>query len=171
MLNECDKELERRGHRFVRYADDMLIFCQSRRAAERVLNSLIPFIEKKLLLRVNREKTQVTYAGRVKYLGDSFYLYKGKGRLRVHKKSTEKLKSKIKEITARSNGMSTDQRKKELNYLIKGWVNYFKLADMKTLLVELDEWTRSRIRRVTWKRWKRRIPNGTYGAVGGRLSN
>ncbi len=155
MLNECDHELERRGHRLVRYADDMMIFCKSRKAAERTLDHILPYIEGKLFLKVNREKTQVAYVSKVKYLGYSFYIYKGEGRLRVHPKSIRKLKDKIREVTGRSNGMGIEARKTRLNQVIRGWVNYFKLADMKQALKELDKWTRSRIRMVTWKRWKK----------------
>ncbi len=145
MLNECDKELEKRGHRFVRYADDLLIFCKSKRAVERTLENIIPFIEKKLFLKVNREKTQVGYIGKVKFLGYGFYVYRGEGRLRVHPKSIQKLKDKIREVTGRSNGMGIEQRKTRLNQIIRGWVNYFKLAGMKNLMQKLDEWLRSRI--------------------------
>jgi len=155
VLNECDQELESRGHRFVRYADDMMIFCKSKKAAQRTLEHILPYIERKLFLRVNREKTQVAKVKQVKYLGYSFYVYKGEGRLRVHTKSIRKLKDKIREVTGRSNGMGIEQRKTRINQVIRGWVNYFKLADMKYLLKELDEWTRSRIRMVTWKRWKK----------------
>lgn len=155
MLNECDHELEKRNHRFVRYADDLMVFCKSKKAAQRTLENIIPFIEGKLFLRVNREKTQVAHVRRVKFLGYGFYVYKGEGKLRVHPKSIGKLKDKIREVTSRSNGMGIEQRKTRLNQVIRGWVNYFKLADMKKLLIKLDEWTRSRIRMVTWKRWKR----------------
>jgi group II intron reverse transcriptase/maturase len=155
MLNECDHELERRVHRFVRYADDLMIFCRSKKAAQRTLEHILPYIEGKLFLKVNREKTQVAYIGKVKYLGYSFYVHKGEGRLKVHPKSVRKLKEKIREITGRSNGMSIEARKDRLNQVIRGWVNYFKLADMKKLMQGLDEWTRSRIRMITWKRWKR----------------
>ena len=155
MLNECDHELERRGHRFVRYADDLMIFCRSKKAAERTMEHIVPYIEKKLFLKVNREKTQVAYIGRVKYLGYGFYIYKGEGRFRVHPKSIRKLKDKIRDVTGRSNGMGIEERKTRLNQIIRGWVNHFRLADMKNLLKEMDEWTRSRIRMITWKRWKR----------------
>jgi RNA-directed DNA polymerase len=155
MLNECDHELERRGHRFVRYADDMMIFCKSKKAAQRTLEHILPYIEKKLFLKVNREKTQVAYIGKVKYLGYSFYVHKGEGRLRVHPKSIRKLKDKVREVTGRNNGMSIDTRKARLNQVIRGWVNYFRMADMNNLMQSLDEWTRSRIRMVTWKRWKK----------------
>ncbi|NLJ74917.1 MAG: maturase [Firmicutes bacterium] len=155
MLNECDKELEKRGHRFVRYADDLLIFCKSKRAAERTLENIVPFIEKKLFLKVNREKTQVGYIRKVKFLGYGFYVYRGEGRLRVHPKSIQKLKDKIREVTGRSNGMGIEARKTRLNQIIRGWINYFKLADMKKLMQTLDEWVRSRVRMVTWKIWKK----------------
>lgn len=156
LLNELDWELERRGHRFVRYADDMLIFCKSKRAAERTLENLIPFIEKKLFLKVNREKTAVAYVGKVKFLGYAFYITKNRNvGLRVHPKSVAKMKAKVRLITARSNGMGYEQRKLKLKQFITGWVNYFKLADMKTLMKTTDQWLRRRIRMVIWKQWKR----------------
>ena len=155
MLNELDHELERRGHCFVRYADDLLIFCKSRKAANRTLAHIIPYIEKKLFLRVNREKTRVAYIKEVKYLGYGFYIYDGKGRLRIHPRSVQKFKDKIREITGRSNGMGIEFRKTRLNQVIRGWINYFKLADAKNLVLRLDEWIRSRIRMITWKQWKR----------------
>lgn len=155
MLNECDHELEKRGHRFVRYADDLLIFCKSKKAARRTLDHILPYIEGKLFLRVNREKTKVAYVGKVKYLGYSFYIHKGEGRLRIHPKSVQKFKDKIREVTRRSNGMGVEARKIRLNQVVRGWMNYFKLADAKNLIQGLDEWIRSRIRMVTWKRWKK----------------
>lgn len=155
MLNELDKELERRGHRFVRYADDLMIFCKSRRSAERTLNNILPFIENKLFLKVNREKTVVDYAGKVKFLGFAFYRYKGKTRVRIHPKSVLKMRSKVKELTSRSNGMGNELRATKLRRYIMGWINYFKLADIKKLLAETDEWMRRRIRMIYWKQWKR----------------
>ena len=95
MLNELDKELERRGHSFVRYADDLVIFCKSKRSAERTLGNIVPFIEKKLFLKVNREKTRDAYISRIKFLGYSFYVYKGEGRLRIHPKSVAKMKERL----------------------------------------------------------------------------
>jgi len=155
MLNELDKELERRGHRFVRYADDLLIFCKSRRSAQRTLDNILPFIEKKLFLKVNSEKTVVTYAGKVKFLGFAFYRYKGRTRIRIHPKSVAKMKKRVKELTSRSNGMSNELRATKLRRYIMGWVNYFKIADMKKLLSNTDEWMRRRIRMIYWKHWKR----------------
>jgi RNA-directed DNA polymerase len=156
LLNELDGELERRGHRFVRYADDMLIFSKSKRAAKRTLENLIPFIERNLFLKVNREKTAVAYVGKVKFLGYAFYINKQRDvGLRVHPKSVIKMKAKIRNITSRSNGMGYEQRKEKLKQFITGWVNYFKLADMKNLLKTADKWLRRRIRMVIWKQWKR----------------
>ena len=155
MLNECDWELERRGHRFVRYADDLMVFCKSKKAAARTLDKILPFIEGKLFLKVNREKTKVAHVNFVKYLGYSFYIYRGEGRLRIHSKSVTKFKDKVREVTGCSNGMGIEERRTRLNSLVQGWMNYFKLADAKILLQGLDEWIRRRIRMVTWKRWKR----------------
>lgn len=155
MLNELDKELERRGHRFVRYADDCMIFCKSRKSAERTLENIIPFIEGKLFLKVNRKKTKVAHISKVKYLGYSFYRYKEKCRLRVHPKSVTKMKNKVRELTDRNNGMSNAKREEKYQQFVRGWVNYFKLADMKKILKSTDEWARRRIRAVYWKQWKK----------------
>lgn len=155
MLNELDKELERRGHRFVRYADDCMIFCKSKKSAERTLENILPFIEGKLFLKVNRRKTKVAHISKVKYLGYSFYRYKGKCRFRVHPKSVTKMKDKIRELTDRNNGMSNAVREEKYQQYVRGWVKYFRLADMKNLLKATDEWARRRIRAVYWKQWKR----------------
>jgi len=156
LLNELDRELEGRGHAFVRYADDVLIMKATRKAAERTRDSITEFIEKKLFLKVNRDKTIVARINQdVKYLGYGFYKTKDEWHFRVHPKSIAKIKKKIRLITARSNGWSLDWRRYKLKTLVNGWVNYFKLADMKTLLKEMDEWCRRRIRMVYWKQWKK----------------
>lgn len=155
MLNELDKELESRGHRFVRYADDCMIFCKSRKSAERTLKNIIPFIEGKLFLKVNRKKTEVSHISKVKYLGYSFYRYKGKCRFRVHSKSVVKMKNRIRELTDRNKGISNEVREKRYQEYVRGWVEYFRLADMKELLRKTDEWARRRIRAVYWKQWKK----------------
>ncbi len=155
MLNELDKELERRGHKFVRYADDFLIFCKSKRSSKRVMRSVTEFIEDCLYLKVNREKSQTVNYRKIKFLGYSFYITKGEIRLRVHPQSVAKMKAKIKELTSRSNGWDTERRKESLSQYIKGWIQYFKLADMKMLLQQTDEWYRRRLRMVIWKQWKR----------------
>jgi group II intron reverse transcriptase/maturase len=155
MLNELDRELEKRGHRFVRYADDMLILCRSIRAAERTMRSTTAFIEKRLFLRVNREKTVVANVSQVKFLGYSFYQKKGECRLRVHPRSWSKMQRRLRQITSRSNGKGDEWRKQTLKQYVTGWTNYFRLADMKTYLQRIDEWLRRRIRMCIWKQWKR----------------
>jgi len=155
MLNELDKELDSRGHKYVRYADDCMILCKSKRAAQRTLTHIIPFIEEKLYLKVNKEKTVVAHVKDVKFLGHGFYINKGKGRLRLHPKSISKMKEKVKLLTSRSNGWGNERRKEALRQYITGWVNYFKLADIKNLLIETDKWYRRRIRMVIWKQWKK----------------
>jgi RNA-directed DNA polymerase len=155
MLNELDKELGKREIRFVRYADDMLLFAKTKRSAKRIMEHILPFIEGKLKLRVNKEKTSVAYIGHIKFLGYGFYSARGGIKLRVHSKSIAKMKDKVREITSRSNGISYELLKQKLKQYIVGWVNYFKLADMKTLLIRTDEWLRRRLRTFIWKRWKK----------------
>jgi len=155
MLNELDHELERRGHSFVRYADDMVIFCGSKASAKQTLEHIVPYIEKKLFLKVNREKTVVAYAGKIKFLGYGFYKgAKGFG-MRVHEKSKAKMKAKVKELTSRSKVNSYEEWKTALKQFVVGWVNYYKLASMTNYLKDIDEWMRRRIRMVFWKKWKR----------------
>ena len=154
MLNELDKELESRGHPFVRYADDALIFCKSKRAAQRVKESITRFIEGQLFLKVNREKTVVSYVQGVKFLGYSFYVMKGKCLLTVHPQSKSKMKFKLKELTSRSNGWGYECRKQKLRKYIRGWLGYYHLAQIKRLCLETDEWLRRRIRMCIWKSWK-----------------
>lgn len=155
MLNELDKELERRGHPFVRYADDGLIFCRSKRAAERVRESITRFIEARLKLKVNHEKTEVSYIGRLKFLGYGFYVRNGKCRLRLHQKTEAKLRRSLKAITSRSNGMGYGKRKDALRQYLRGWTEYYSLADMGSKVKETDQWLRRRIRMCIWKSWKR----------------
>ena len=155
MLNELDKEIVNRGHRFVRYADDCMIFCKSKKSAVRTLENIMPYIEGKLFLKVNREKTKVAHISKVKYLGYSFYRYKGKCKMRVHPKSIAKMKAKLKELTSRSNGWRNEYRALKLTQFIRGWVNYFSMADMKQLVKSTDEWLRRKIRAIYWKQWKK----------------
>lgn len=151
MLNELDKELEMRGHPFIRYADDCMIFCKSNRAAERTKKSIIQFIETKLYLKVNRDKTSVGYVRGKKFLGYSFYVSNGECHLSVHPQSITKMKVRLKDLTSRSNGWGYEVRKSKLRQFIVGWVEYFKLADMKRHLRDIDEWLRRRIRMCIWK--------------------
>ncbi|WP_346939898.1 group II intron reverse transcriptase/maturase [uncultured Clostridium sp.] len=139
MLNELDKELEKRSLNFCRYADDCNIYVKSRKAAERVMNSITRFIEEQLKLKVNKEKSKVDRPWKLKYLGFSFYPKKGEMGIRVHDKSVEKLKATLKKITGRSNAMSMEYRAIKLKQIIIGWINYFKLADLKSTLKELDK--------------------------------
>lgn len=155
MLNELDKELERRGHKFVRYADDAMVFLKSKKSAKRTLTNIKPFIEKKLFLKVNEEKTVIAYVGRVKFLGFGFYVMRGKTKFRVHPKAIAKMKTKVKEMTGRSYGISNEERPKKLRRYIIGWIHYFKIANMKILLKDVDSWMRRRIRMVYWKQWKK----------------
>ena len=161
LLNELDWELERRGHAFVRYADDFIIMKRSRKAAERAMESVTRFVESRLFLTVNREKSYVAHIARqVKYLGYSFGMRRdadGGVRLhmQVHRKSVESLKDRVREILSRSNGWSLDHRRYRLRCLVYGWVGYFRLADMRGLLRRIDGWVRRKIRCVYWKCWKR----------------
>jgi group II intron reverse transcriptase/maturase len=154
LLDELDKELERRGHRFCRYADDSNIYIKSMRSGERVLKSITKFLELKLKLKVNAEKSAVSSPTKRKYLGYSFYYGKGGIKFRVHDKSYERLKEKIRNATKRNVSMNFYHRIKKLNEIIVGWVNYFKLANMKSKLLKLDQWVRRRLRACVWKAWK-----------------
>ncbi len=120
----------------------------------RVKESITRFIEGQLYLKVNREKTVVSYVKGVKYLGYSFYIKKGKCQLTVHPKAKAKMKSRLKELTSRSNGWGYAKRKQKLEEYIRGWVGYYHLANMKRLLMETDSWLRRRIRMCIWKAWK-----------------
>ncbi len=155
MLNELDHELEKRGHRFVRYADDMVILCKSKASAKQTLEHIIPYIEKKLFLKVNTEKTVVAYAGKIKFLGYGFYKGRKGFRPRLHEKTKGKMKAKVKQLTSRRNVQSYEEWKRKLKRFVVGWTNYYKLADMTSWLSNIDEWMRRRIRSVIWKRWKR----------------
>lgn len=155
MLNELDKELERRKLRFVRFADDIIIFVKSGKAAVRVSEGITKFIEEKLKLKVNKDKTKISRATQIKYLGFSFYMKKGKVGIRIHPKSVKKMKDKIREITKRSNGKGYKKIKEKLTQYIRGWVNYFKIADMKNKILAWDAWLRRKIRCYIWKSWKK----------------
>ena len=157
MLNELDKELEARGLNFVRYADDCLIMVRSEKAANRVMESITTFITKKLSLKVNVEKSKIARPNDIKYLGFGFYkkINQNIWRPKPHIKSVEKFKYKLSQILLRKRGISLDQRLKELKYLIYGWVNYFRIADMKKLLTYIDKHIRRKLRVVIWKQWKK----------------
>ncbi|WP_278293528.1 group II intron reverse transcriptase/maturase [Caloranaerobacter azorensis] len=139
LLDVLDKELEARGHKFIRYADDCNIYVKSQRAGKRVMKSITKFLEKKLKLKVNKEKSAVDRPWRRKFLGFSFYLKDDEIRIRPHEKSIKRLKDKIRKITNRNIGISMETRIQKLNLLVVGWVNYFKVVDMKAKLKEIDQ--------------------------------
>ena len=158
MLNELDKELEARGLNFVRYADDCIILVKSEKAANRVLTSITKFIEKKLGLKVNAEKSKVTRPTKTKYLGFSFWKSpKGQWKPKPHLKSYQKLIRKLKQLTDRSWSISLDNRIKKINYVVRGWINYFRIANMRQKIIDIDQHLRTRIRVVIWKQWKKTL--------------
>lgn len=156
MLNELDQELEARGLKFVRYADDALIFTKSAKAAERVMKSVSRFITEKLGLLVNMEKSRVSCPMKLKFLGFAYYkdVKAQKWQARPHPESVRKFQRKLKKLTKRSWSITLDMRIKKLNQLIKGWVNYFKIGKMKSALTCIDKKLRFRIRMIIWKQWK-----------------
>ena len=155
MLNELDKELEKRGLRFTRYADDCIIVVKSEKAANRVMESITKFIEKKLGLKVNVEKSKVARPPQIKYLGFGFYYTKtGIIKPKPHLKSIQKFKRKLKQLTKRSLSISLDKRVIKLNQVIRGWINYFRIADMKTYMQSITSHLNRRIRCIIWKQWK-----------------
>ena len=160
LLNELDWELERRGHKFVRYADDMMIFCKSKRAAERTLVSISKFIEQKLFLQINKEKTSVSrLSPRVKFLGFGFYRNPktGKWKPTVHKKSKQKLRKRIKEVLDRRCPRGIESTQTLLRQVLTGWGNYYRIALTRgTQIREVDTWIRRRIRQLVLKSWKRK---------------
>ena len=159
LLDDLDKELERRGHRFCRYADDCNIYVQSVKAGERVMDPVSRFLEGKLRLKVNREKSAVAYVGERKFLGHR--LLSG-GRRTIAPKSLERVKERIREITRRNRGISFTQMVRELNVLLTGWVAYYRYAECKTHLQRLDEWIRRKLRCVRLKQRKRAKPTADF---------
>ena len=154
MLNELDKELEKRGLRFTRYADDCIMVVQSEKAANRVMESITKFIEKKLGLKVNVEKSKVARPNQIKYLGFGYYYTKTGIKPKPHLKSIQKFKRKLKQLTKRSWSISLDERIVKLNQVIRGWINYFKSADMKRNMEMIGRHLRHRVRCIIWKQWK-----------------
>ena len=158
MLNELDKELEKRGLNFVRYADDCLIMVKSEKAANRIMGSITTFITKKLGLIVNVEKSKVARPDNIKYLGFGFYkkINQSIWRPKPHIKSVNKFKNKLRDILVRSRSVSLDERLLKLKQIIYGWVNYFRIADMKNLLQrKIDPNIRRKLRVIIWKQWKK----------------
>jgi group II intron reverse transcriptase/maturase len=155
LLDDLDQELERRGHRFVRYADDCNIYVQTQRAGERVLASIRQFLEQKLKLKVNEKKSAVARAGQRKFLGFSFFRRNGAVRVRVASQALDRMQEKLRHLTRRTRQGKLDDILREINRQVVGWVGYFRLADTPTVFQALDEWLRRRLRQMVWKRWKR----------------
>ncbi|WP_080838080.1 group II intron reverse transcriptase/maturase [Cohnella massiliensis] len=154
LLDDLDKELTKRGLRFVRYADDCNIFVASKRAGERVMESVTRFVEGKLKLKVNREKSAVDRPWNRKFLGFSF-LWDKKATIRLAPQTISRFKEKVRELTNRSRSMSMGNRIMQLNRYLIGWIGYFRLASAKGHCEKLDQWTRRRLRMCLWKQWKR----------------
>ncbi|MBS5842882.1 MAG: group II intron reverse transcriptase/maturase [Clostridiales bacterium] len=154
MLNELDRELESRGLRFTRYADDVVIVLKSKAAATRVMYSITEWIERKLGLKVNATKTKVTPPSKLKYLGFGFWKDKNVWKARPHESSVERLKRKLKALSKRSWNIDLTYRIKKINEVARGWINYFRIGSMKTKLQSIDEHLRTRIRVIIWKQWK-----------------
>lgn len=152
LLDDFDKELERRGHKFCRYADDCIIMVKNMAAAKRVLDSVTRYLENKLKLKVNREKSKVVSASECPYLG---YIIGAAGALRVGKEKVTKFKEQIREITRRNRSRRLGVVIDELNAFIRGWGNYYKLAALKGKAIELDGWVRRKLRVIKLKQCKR----------------
>jgi len=155
VLDEFDKELEERGHGYVRYADDCSIYVRSEASAKRVAESVIKYIEGKLLLKVNRAKTKISQPNESTLLGFSFFRQKGFWEIRIAEKSVGRITEKVKEITNRSAGKSEKEKIWQLNPVINGWVSYFVIAKAKTVMQDLDRLVRVRLRICQWKVWKK----------------
>jgi len=155
MLNDLDQELEERGHKFVRYADDCNIYVKTQRAGERVLESVTKYLEKKLKLKVNPKKSKVECAGRVKFLGFSFYKRKGEVLIRIANRTKERFAEKMRHLTRRTRSGKMEDIVSDVNRYTRGWIAYYRLANTPSVYKELDEWIRRRLRQMLWKRWKR----------------
>ncbi|MEU8061381.1 group II intron reverse transcriptase/maturase [Microbispora bryophytorum] len=155
MLDDLDRELWRRGHRFVRFADDIRVFVRSRRAAQRVLDSVTTVVEQRLKLKVNMEKSSVRHAGQATLLGFGFFFTRFGVRIRVDPKAVKRLKDRIRVLTSRRWSVSMPCRIGTLNEYTTGWMAYFRLADTAGVFKSLDEWFRRRMRQIRWKEWKK----------------
>ncbi|MCW1814734.1 group II intron reverse transcriptase/maturase, partial [Streptococcus agalactiae] len=156
MLNELDKELEKRGLRFVRYADDCVITVGSEAAAKRVMHSVSSYIEKRLGLKVNMTKTKIVRPNKLKYLGFGFWKSPKGWKCRPHQDSVQSFKRKLKQLTMRKWSIDLITRIERLNWVIRGWINYFSLGNMKSIMTQIDERLRTRIRVIIWKQWKKK---------------
>jgi group II intron reverse transcriptase/maturase len=154
VLDELDKELEARGHKFVRYADDFRIYCKSLKAAERVFASITRFLTVRLRLKVNEDKSEVSRPWLRKFLGFTFFHMYGQSKIRIHAKTIKRFKQRVRELTDRNCGKSLYQVVKELNMYLRGWWNYFRFAEARYILKALKTWIIRRLRCLVWKQWK-----------------
>jgi len=154
MLSDLDRELEGRGHKFVRYADDCNIYVKTQRAGERVMESVTEYLKKKLKLKVNPKKSKVEKANRVKFLGFSFFQRQGDVLIRIANRTKERFMEKIRDLTRRTRSGKLEDIVGEINRYIRGWIGYFRLADTPSVFEGLDGWIRRRLRQMLWKRWK-----------------
>lgn len=154
LLNELDRELEKRGHSFCRYADDCNIYVRSKAAAEHAMSEISRFLETKLKLKVNRDKSASARPWQRKFLGYSFTMHKA-SRAKIAEPSVKRLKGKVKELSRQGRGMSLAMMIERLNPVLRGWMSYFRLTEVKGVLQELDGWIRRRLRCLLWRRWKR----------------
>jgi RNA-directed DNA polymerase len=155
LLDEVDKELEKRGHKFCRYADDLNVYVKSKKAGLRVMCSIRKIVEDRLKLKVNETKSTVELVSKRKFLGFSFYFTKGGVNIRIHEKSYKRFKDRIKEITNRNAGISMEFRLKKLNEYTVGWLNYFGIAKADAKIKKYEEWLRRKLRACIWKQWKK----------------
>ena len=154
-LTKFDMMLEERCHKFVRYADDCNIYVKSLRAAERVMEGCIKFLEGKLKLKVNRKKSTTGSPTKLKFLGFSLYRWKERSGIRIHEKALKRFKERLKAITSRKRGGTIEQILAEITRLMNGWLGYYRIGDMRKYLQRISEWLRRRIRQIYWKRWKK----------------
>jgi group II intron reverse transcriptase/maturase len=155
MLDDLDRELGQRGHHFVRYADDLRVYVRSERAAERTLASITDYLERRLRLKVNREKSSVRPAGQATLLGFGLIFFGGAWRICVEPKALSRVRRRIRIVTARKRSISMEQRVGELNRYIAGWSAYFHVSEDWRTIQKLDKWLRRRLRQVRWQEWKR----------------
>ncbi len=155
MLDDLDWELERRGHRFVRFADDVTVYVNSERAGQRVMASISEYVERRLKLKVNRQKSTVDLARKRPLLGFRFFGRDREVRVRIDPNARKRAQDRLRQLTSRRWGVSMQRRIEEINRYTVGWTNYYALADTPSVFEGLDEWLRRRLRQVRWKEWTR----------------
>jgi RNA-directed DNA polymerase len=155
MLDDLDWELERRGHRFVRYADDVTVYVKSERAGQRVMASISEYVERRLKLKVSRQKSAVDLAKKRPLLGFRFFGRDREVKVRIDPSARKRVKDRLRQLTSRKRGVSMERRIEEINRYTVGWTNYYALADTPSVFEGLDTWLRRRLRQVRWKEWKR----------------